>query len=87
MNPIELWQWVHLSYGDELGLTSSDDDYVDPLAPASSDVSCNGVASHRVTSDDDAGVQLQCDGEAVTSCAADERIASVVSGLQLYSCF
>ena len=30
MNPSELWQWVHYSYGDELGLTSSDDDYVPP---------------------------------------------------------
>ena len=26
----ELWQWVHYSYGEELGLTSSDDDYVKP---------------------------------------------------------
>lgn len=26
----ELWQWVHLSYGEDLGLTSSDDDYVQP---------------------------------------------------------
>ena len=26
----ELWQWVHYSYGDELGLTSSDDDYIPP---------------------------------------------------------
>ena len=30
MSPQELWQWVHYSYGDELGLTSSDDDYVAP---------------------------------------------------------
>lgn len=26
----ELWQFVHSSYGDELGLTSDDDDYIDP---------------------------------------------------------
>ncbi|XP_025101004.1 GRAM domain-containing protein 1B-like isoform X1 [Pomacea canaliculata] len=26
----ELWQWIHYNYGDELGLTSSDDDYVPP---------------------------------------------------------
>ena len=32
MSAQELWQWVHLSYGDELGLTSSDDDYVPPAA-------------------------------------------------------
>ncbi|CAG2199729.1 Protein Aster-A [Mytilus edulis] len=30
MTPPEMWQWVHMSYGDELGLTSSDDDYVPP---------------------------------------------------------
>ena len=76
--PTELWQWVHHSYGDELGLTSSDDDYVHPRAPASCDVSYNGVATYRVTSDDDAGVQLQCQQE-VTSHAAVERIASAVS--------
>lgn len=26
----ELWQWVHMSYGEELGLTSDDEDYVAP---------------------------------------------------------
>ncbi|KAK7497103.1 hypothetical protein BaRGS_00011633 [Batillaria attramentaria] len=30
MPPKELWQWIHYNYGDELGLTSSDDDYVAP---------------------------------------------------------
>ena len=30
MSSQELWQWVHHGYGDELGLTSSDDDYVRP---------------------------------------------------------
>ncbi|XP_064651386.1 protein Aster-B-like isoform X2 [Lineus longissimus] len=30
MSPQELWQWVHYSYGEELGLTSSDDDYIAP---------------------------------------------------------
>ncbi|XP_050713278.1 protein Aster-B-like isoform X3 [Eriocheir sinensis] len=30
MSATELWQWVHSSYGDELGLTSDDDDYVAP---------------------------------------------------------
>ena len=30
MNQEELWSWVHYSYGEELGLTSSDDDYVPP---------------------------------------------------------
>ncbi|XP_055958591.1 protein Aster-B [Patella vulgata] len=30
MNPKEQWQWIHYSYGEELGLTSSDEDYVAP---------------------------------------------------------
>ena len=30
MSPQELWQWVHYSYGEDLGLTSSDDDYAAP---------------------------------------------------------
>ncbi|XP_054715414.1 protein Aster-B-like [Uloborus diversus] len=31
MSSQDLWQWVHYSYGEELGLTSDDDDYVAPL--------------------------------------------------------
>lgn len=31
MSSQELWQWVHYSYGEELGLTSDDDDYVAPV--------------------------------------------------------
>ena len=30
MSPQELWQWVHYSYGDELALTSDDEDYIAP---------------------------------------------------------
>ncbi|XP_055610538.1 protein Aster-B-like [Uranotaenia lowii] len=30
INPQELWQWVHTCYGDQLGLTSDDEDYIDP---------------------------------------------------------
>lgn len=30
MSPQEQWHWVHSCYGDDLGLTSSDDDYVPP---------------------------------------------------------
>ncbi|BFZ25473.1 hypothetical protein BsWGS_28512 [Bradybaena similaris] len=32
MSPKELWTWVHYGYGDDLGLTSDDDDYVAPQA-------------------------------------------------------
>lgn len=30
MLPQEIWQCVHSAYGDELGLTSDDEDYIDP---------------------------------------------------------
>lgn len=30
MQPAEMWQWVHFIYGDELGLTTDDEDYIDP---------------------------------------------------------
>jgi Ca2+-binding RTX toxin-like protein len=30
MSPVELWHWVHSSYGEELGLTDSDCDYIPP---------------------------------------------------------
>lgn len=34
MNTAEMWQLVHACYGDQLGLTSDDEDYVPPLPPA-----------------------------------------------------
>jgi len=36
MSMAEMWQLVHACYGDELGLTSDDEDYVPPL-PAADD--------------------------------------------------
>lgn len=30
MQPTELWQLIHCVYGDELGLTTDDEDYIDP---------------------------------------------------------
>ncbi|GLH00378.1 GRAM domain-containing protein 1B [Gryllus bimaculatus] len=32
MSMQEMWQWVHTCYGDELGLTSDDEDYIPPTA-------------------------------------------------------
>ncbi|XP_036327831.1 protein Aster-B-like isoform X3 [Rhagoletis pomonella] len=32
MPPQEIWQWVHNCYGDELGLTTDDEDYIDPTS-------------------------------------------------------
>nr|XP_053643789.1 protein Aster-B-like [Cherax quadricarinatus] len=43
MSATELWQWVHSSYGDELGLTSDDDDYV---APSTEDDTKNTSHAH-----------------------------------------
>jgi len=34
MSMAEMWQLVHACYGDELGLTSDDEDYVPPLSAA-----------------------------------------------------
>ncbi|KAJ1531946.1 hypothetical protein ONE63_000585 [Megalurothrips usitatus] len=31
MSMQEMWQWVHACYGQELGLTSEDEDYIEPL--------------------------------------------------------
>lgn len=33
LSPQELWQQVHRCYGDELGLTTDDEDYIDPTEP------------------------------------------------------
>ncbi|KAG7163548.1 Aster-B-like 2 [Homarus americanus] len=41
MSATELWQWVHSSYGDELGLTSDDDDYVAPSTEDDTKTSIN----------------------------------------------
>lgn len=30
MTAKELWTWVHYNYGDDLGLTTEDEDYVPP---------------------------------------------------------
>lgn len=30
MQPAEMWQWIHYVYGEELGLTTEDEDYIDP---------------------------------------------------------
>ncbi|GFT43212.1 protein Aster-B [Nephila pilipes] len=47
MSSQELWQWVHLSYGEELGLTSDDDDYVAPPI-ADEDIKSNKHSDQHV---------------------------------------
>lgn len=59
MSSQEIWSWVHNSYGDQLGLTSDDEDYIDPndhkehlLQPALGQVAnCNVWMSELQTID------------------------------------
>lgn len=47
MSATELWQWVHSSYGDELGLTSDDDDYVAPSTEDDAKTNTSNMHSDR----------------------------------------
>ncbi|KAK7082786.1 Protein Aster-B [Halocaridina rubra] len=47
MSATELWQWVHSSYGDELGLTSDDDDYVAPSTEDDTKTNTSNMPSDR----------------------------------------
>ncbi|KAG5679735.1 hypothetical protein PVAND_009279 [Polypedilum vanderplanki] len=58
MNPQELWQWIHTCYGEQLGLTSDDDeDYIDPtnyeerenLNSADSEAKASSSSSSKLT--------------------------------------
>ncbi|XP_037042706.1 protein Aster-B-like isoform X2 [Bradysia coprophila] len=42
MQPQEMWQWVHNCYGDELGLTSDDEDYIDPYENRDDEIAQTG---------------------------------------------
>ena len=44
----EMWQWVHRCYGDELGLTSDDEDYI---PPASEEDKPSNMSSMRLSVD------------------------------------
>lgn len=48
MSSQELWQWVHYSYGDELGLTSDDDDYVSPHSVIEDEKSLTNLSDHSI---------------------------------------
>ncbi|XP_058816875.1 protein Aster-B [Topomyia yanbarensis] len=47
INPQELWQWVHTCYGDQLGLTSDDEDYIDPY-----DQNCESITISKQSSEE-----------------------------------
>lgn len=61
MSSQELWQWVHQSYGDELGLTSDDEDY-NYIAPGSEEDKLSSRLPIDSFSEECAGVdKLSCD--------------------------
>lgn len=57
MTTQEMWQWVHSCYGEELGLTSDDDDYI---APVSSEASNNNQDEEKLFAS-------KCDGNSLDS--------------------
>lgn len=52
MLPQEIWQCVHNAYGEQLGLTSDDEDYIDPSNNGKSKDVNLGVDSKKITSSD-----------------------------------
>lgn len=54
MMPQEIWQCVHSAYGEQLGLTSDDEDYIDPTDLQSEDVDTSAEkeeCKHSTTSE------------------------------------
>lgn len=51
INPQELWQWVHTCYGDQLGLTSDDEDYIDPYDDKTAEGNGGGSISKQSSED------------------------------------
>lgn len=51
INPQELWQWVHTYYGDQLGLTSDDEDYIDPYDDKTAEGNGGGSISKQSSED------------------------------------
>ncbi|KAJ6648303.1 Protein Aster-B [Pseudolycoriella hygida] len=74
MQPQEMWQWVHNCYGDELGLTSDDEDYIDPYENRDDDNMPQGVLS-KVT-DSVSEEHSEPHSDSVASSVADLRIVS-----------
>ena len=68
MSTQELWHWVHSCYGDELGLTSDDDDYI---APATNDI------SNPQLQDDEKSFALKCDRNSDSSYSEANNNSSV----------
>ncbi|KAK9511876.1 hypothetical protein O3M35_000448 [Rhynocoris fuscipes] len=58
MSTQEMWQWVHTCYGDELGLTSDDDDYIAPSA----------------TEDDRPVPSPKCDSNSLDSYSVEDQV-------------
>ncbi|XP_067623571.1 protein Aster-B isoform X3 [Eurosta solidaginis] len=52
MPPKEIWQWVHNCYGDELGLTTDDEDYIDPTSVKAKDTESGGDSEFVLAEED-----------------------------------
>ncbi|XP_043864520.1 protein Aster-B isoform X2 [Drosophila mojavensis] len=55
-SPQEIWRYVHNSYGDELGLTTDDEDYIDPTLDADTETDVD----FQTAIDDFGGDQSLC---------------------------
>ncbi|XP_042231362.1 protein Aster-B-like isoform X3 [Homarus americanus] len=76
MSATELWQWVHSSYGDELGLTSDDDDYVAPSTEDDTKTSINHGHNDRTCDSSSLNTSLKLySGDSLEeTCPADTGI-------------
>ncbi|KAJ3627498.1 hypothetical protein MTP99_014872 [Tenebrio molitor] len=75
MTPQEMWQWVHQCYGDELGLTSDDEDYV---APGTEEDKLSARLSIESFSEQECGSAVE---SALENMIADEKLLDEESAL------
>ncbi|ROT68943.1 protein Aster-B [Penaeus vannamei] len=76
MSATELWQWVHSSYGDELGLTSDDDDYVAPSTEDDAKTNTSNMHSDRAcdSSSINTNLKLYTGDSMEDACPADQSL-------------
>ncbi|CAL1537178.1 unnamed protein product [Lymnaea stagnalis] len=68
MSAKELWTWIHYNYGDDLGLTTEDEDYVPPQSFEE--------LTEKLNEEIPAIKELQTDSEALTTTAENMHTAS-----------
>ncbi|KAJ8316447.1 hypothetical protein KUTeg_006461 [Tegillarca granosa] len=74
MSPKELWQTVHFSYGEELGLTSSDDDYVSPPVPVEEENMAELSTKISVDHTDSSDILNSPDGENHMDIESEDKV-------------